>query len=65
MAKVRIHEIAKELGYDSKDIIQKANELGLDIKTASNAVEPEIAAGIYEYIQTKQFLLFSKKKRKK
>lgn len=53
MAKIRIHEIAKELGYDSKDIIQKANELGLDIKTASNAVDDEIAAGIYEYIQTK------------
>lgn len=65
MAKVRIHEIAKELGYDSKDIIQKANELGLDIKTASNAVEPEIAAGIYEYIQTKTIpAIFKKKERK-
>lgn len=65
MAKVRIHEIAKELGYDSKDIIQKANELGLDIKTASNAVEPEIAAGIYEYIQTKTIPAIFKKKEKK
>lgn len=65
MAKVRIHEIAKELGYDSKDIIQKANELGLDIKTASNAVEPEIAAGIYEYIQTKTIPTIFKKKEKK
>ncbi|HED5334169.1 TPA: translation initiation factor IF-2 N-terminal domain-containing protein, partial [Campylobacter jejuni] len=27
MAKIRIHEIAKELGYDSKEIIEKANEL--------------------------------------
>ncbi|WP_215433093.1 translation initiation factor IF-2 N-terminal domain-containing protein, partial [Campylobacter coli] len=26
-------EIAKELGYDSKEIIEKANELGLNIKT--------------------------------
>ncbi len=52
MAKIRIHEIAKELGYDSKEIIEKANELGLGIKTASNAVEAEIAAVIYEYIQT-------------
>ncbi|MDN2877647.1 translation initiation factor IF-2, partial [Campylobacter jejuni] len=54
MAKIRIHEIAKELGYDSKKIIEKANELGLGIKTASNAVEPEIAAAIYEYIQTRE-----------
>ncbi|CAG9469260.1 translation initiation factor IF-2 [Campylobacter upsaliensis] len=65
MAKVRIHEIAKELGYDSKDIIQKANELGLDIKTALNAVEPEIAAGIYEYIQTKTIPAIFKKEEKK
>ncbi|ECV9713568.1 translation initiation factor IF-2 [Campylobacter upsaliensis] len=65
MAKVRIHEIAKELGYDSKDIIQKANELGLDIKTASNAVEPEVAAGIYEYIQTKTIPAIFKKEEKK
>lgn len=54
MAKIRIHEIAKELGYDSKEIIEKANELGLGIKTASNAVEAEIAAAIYEYIQTRK-----------
>ena len=53
MAKIRIHEIAKELGYDSKEIIEKANELGLNIKTASNAVDVETAAAIYEYIQTK------------
>lgn len=65
MAKIRIHEIAKELGYDSKEIIEKANELGLNIKTASNAVEPEIAAGIYEYIQTKIIPEAFKKQTKK
>lgn len=54
MAKIRIHEIAKELGYDSKEIIEKANELGLGIKTASSSVEAEIAAAIYEYIQTRE-----------
>lgn len=65
MAKIRIHEIAKELGYDSKEIIEKANELGLNIKTASNAVEAEIAAGIYEYIQTKIIPEAFKKQTKK
>ena len=29
MAKVRIHEIAKELGSSSKKILEKAKELGL------------------------------------
>ncbi|WP_348518685.1 translation initiation factor IF-2 [Campylobacter sp. CCS1377] len=65
MAKIRIHEIAKELGYDSKEIIEKANELGLNIKTASNAVESEVAAAIYEYIQTKTIPEAFKKTQKK
>ena len=29
MAEVRISEIALELGYTSKEIIEKANEMGL------------------------------------
>jgi len=53
MPKVRIYEIAKESGYSSNEIIEKANELGLNIKSASSAVDVEVAAGIYEYIQTK------------
>ena len=52
MAKVRIHEIAKDLGYDSKDVIKKANEMGLEVKAAQSAVTQEVAAAIYEYIQT-------------
>lgn len=54
MAKVRIYEIAKDMGYSSsKEILEKAAELGLDVKSASSAVDEEIAAVIYEYIQTK------------
>lgn len=54
MAKVRIYEIAKDMGYSSsKEILEKASELGLDVKSASSAVDEEIAAVIYEYIQTK------------
>lgn len=52
MAKIRIYEIANEAGYSSKEIIEKAKELGLDIKSASSAVETEVASAIYEYIQS-------------
>ncbi|MBU1642534.1 translation initiation factor IF-2 N-terminal domain-containing protein, partial [bacterium] len=31
--KVRVHEIAKELGINSKEVVEKAAEMGLDIKT--------------------------------
>ncbi|KAA6226260.1 MULTISPECIES: translation initiation factor IF-2 [unclassified Campylobacter] len=54
MDKVRIHEIATDAGYSSKEVIEKANELGLNIKSASSSVDPETAAAIYEYIQTNQ-----------
>ncbi|MCH5336234.1 MAG: translation initiation factor IF-2 [Campylobacter sp.] len=52
MAKIRIYEIANEAGYSSKEIIEKVKEVGLDIKSASSAVETEVASAIYEYIQT-------------
>ncbi|MDA3077326.1 translation initiation factor IF-2 [Campylobacter sp. JMF_06 NA1] len=50
---VKISDIAAELGYASKDIIEKAQEMGYTkVKTASNKVSNEEAAAIYEYIQT-------------
>lgn len=52
MASVRISEIANELGYPSKEIVIKAQELGLKVKTHSNGVSNEDAAAIYEYVQT-------------
>ena len=39
MGKMKIHEIAKELGLISKDVIAKANELGMDIKSHLSSVE--------------------------
>ncbi|MFP5333419.1 MAG: translation initiation factor IF-2 [Acidimicrobiia bacterium] len=39
MAKVRIYEIARDLDLESKDVLEKALELGYDVKTASSSVE--------------------------
>lgn len=52
MANVRIHEIATELGYQSKEIIKKAKDIGLDrIKSASNVVSEEEAEMLYNYVK--------------
>lgn len=50
MQKVRVHEIAKELGIKSKDIVEKAKELGLDVKTASSAVSEAEAENLLNYV---------------
>ncbi len=41
MAKKRIHQLAKELEVASADILHKANELGIEVKTASSGLTPE------------------------
>ncbi|MPB72637.1 GTP-binding protein, partial [Campylobacter fetus] len=52
MANIRIHEIAKELGYSNKEILEKAKELGFKVTTSSSAVTPEDAAQLYDYVQS-------------
>lgn len=50
---VRISEIAAELGYSNKEIIEKAHEMGLKkIKAANSVVSLEEAESIYNYVQT-------------
>ena len=41
MAKKRIHQLAKELELASADILHKAKELGIEVKTASSGLTPE------------------------
>ena len=41
MAKKRIHQLAKELEVASADILHKAQELGIEVKTASSGLTPE------------------------
>lgn len=48
--KVRVHEIAKELGITSKDVVKKALEMGLEIKSASSSVSMQEADALTNYI---------------
>ena len=42
---MRVYELARELGIDSKEVLAHAKELGIDVKTASSGLGDE-AAGL-------------------
>jgi translation initiation factor IF-2 len=46
--KARVHELAKELGVTSKDVLAKLNELGEFVKSASSTVEAPVARRLRE-----------------
>lgn len=46
MAKMRIYELARELEVESKEVLEQALALGLDVKTASSSLEPADAVRI-------------------
>lgn len=52
MSRVKISEISNELGYPSKEVIEKAQELGLKVKTHSDCISLEEAERLYEYINS-------------
>lgn len=58
--KVRVHEIAKELGITSKDIMKKAQDFGLEIKSAQSTVSMEQAEGLMNYIMSGESIAPSK-----
>ncbi|HJT03373.1 MAG TPA: translation initiation factor IF-2 N-terminal domain-containing protein, partial [Pseudonocardiaceae bacterium] len=41
--KARVHELAKELGVTSKDVLKKLADLGEYVKSASSTVEAPVA----------------------
>ena len=52
MDKVRIHEIAKELGIKSKEVVEKAKDLGVEAKSANSTVTPEVAERLVNFIMS-------------
>ncbi|HEL0003727.1 TPA: translation initiation factor IF-2 [Streptococcus equi subsp. zooepidemicus] len=39
MSKKRLHEIAKEIGKSSKEVVERAKSLGLDVKSHASSIE--------------------------
>lgn len=54
MAKIKIHEIAKKIGLTSKEIIEKANELGINVKSHLSSIEDEQAEKIEKSLANKK-----------
>ena len=54
MAKIKIHEIAKKIGLTSKEIIEKANELGINVKSHLSSIEDEQAEKIEKSFANKK-----------
>ncbi len=48
LSKKRLYEIAKELGKESKEVVAKAKELGIEVKSHSSSVEAEVAQRIVD-----------------
>src|SRR5438309_596332 len=44
MSKVRVHEVAKELGVTSKELIEKLRGMGVEVKSHSSTIDDEVAA---------------------
>nr|WP_288931599.1 translation initiation factor IF-2 [uncultured Streptococcus sp.] len=53
MSRIRLYEIAKELGKESKEVVARAKELGLEVKSHSSSVEEEASQRIKDSFATK------------
>ncbi len=54
MGKIKIHEIAKEVGLNSKEVIKIANDLGIGVTSHLSSVDDEQAAKIKENIKANE-----------
>ena len=65
MSKIKVHELAKELGVENKEIIAKAQDLGLNIKSHLSAIEEDMAEKIRNTFSKNQEKVEPAKKEKK
>jgi translation initiation factor IF-2 len=52
MDKVKISEVAQELGLESKEVLIKAKEIDIEVRAANSTVNAETAEQLMEYIMT-------------
>ncbi len=63
--KVKVSEIATELGITSKEVIEKANEMGLSVKVANSSVTQEEAGYLADFVLTGNMPKIAKKEEPK
>ena len=54
MSKVRVYELAKELGLESKQVLEKLNDIGEFARSASSTVEAPVARKLRESLGASQ-----------
>ena len=54
MAKVRVYELAKELGLESKQLLAKLNDMGEFVRSASSTIEAPVVRRVTEKITSEQ-----------
>ncbi|MCA9837712.1 MAG: translation initiation factor IF-2 N-terminal domain-containing protein, partial [Trueperaceae bacterium] len=52
--KVRIYQLAKDLGIESKDLITALVDMGVDAKTASSSIDAETADMVKQLLEDSQ-----------
>ncbi len=52
MKKIRIYELAKELGLESKVVVEFLNDLGAEVSNHMSTIEPDIANMLREHYQS-------------
>ncbi|MBO5413350.1 MAG: translation initiation factor IF-2 [Clostridia bacterium] len=48
MSKIKVHEVAKKIGVNSKEVVERAKELGIDVKSHLSALEENDAKKLEE-----------------
>ena len=52
LSKTRIHELAKQLNVNSKDLMEKLEEFGIEANSHMSTISEDDAALIIEYYQS-------------
>ena len=65
LGKMKVHEIAKQIGLTSKEVIKRAQELGIDVTSHLSNVEDDEAAKIKDSFSKKEEKKEAKKEDKK
>uniref|UniRef100_UPI002930A887 translation initiation factor IF-2 N-terminal domain-containing protein n=1 Tax=uncultured Propionibacterium sp. TaxID=218066 RepID=UPI002930A887 len=52
MAKVRVYELAKELGLESKELLAKLKDMGEFVRSASSTIEAPVVRRVTEKVRS-------------